>query len=321
MRNYKRKSRWTNLEGYTDGSQSSMNNSNTIPTNRISMENVSQPIYGQGVDNNGYPITDRVLMEPGMNYNFQGASSVYEEPVYQVGGYYINMPIDNQIQGFNPQNYNINYNDPFRQFNPRQFNFQGYEHPIPTYSAPTTANTEQVGGTENPENEAKNTEQQRFQFYNPYAGVDLGGASAYLGKSIGEGNTLGAVTSGLKVATGLARNFMSGLGIGKRERFIEDEYRRQQREAITGANRVQSFQEGGEMQPSIVEQVTELLSQGSTEEEVFQMLLENGVNEEEAAMIIQEASQYFKFGGMLKDKKIKGYKYNDKTSSYEVEFE
>lgn len=248
MRNYKRKSRWVNLDGYTDGSSNSLNNSNIIPTNQITMRNTSQPLYGQGIDQNGYPITDRVYMEPGNNYNFDGASAVFEEPVYQGGGYYIDMPFDNQVQGFNPQNYNTNYNDPFRQFNPRQFNFSEYEHPIPTYSAPATVETETVGGTYQSAGQTTEgkTEQERFQFYNPYAGVDLGGASTMFGKSLAEGNTFGAIASGLKVGTGLARNVLSGVGIGKRNRFIEDEYRKNQREAMTGANRVTYLQDGGQ---------------------------------------------------------------------------
>lgn len=324
MRNYKRKSRWVNLDGYTDGSSNSLNNSNIIPTNQITMRNTSQPLYGQGIDQNGYPITDRVYMEPGNNYNFDGASAVFEEPVYQGGGYYIDMPFDNQVQGFNPQNYNTNYNDPFRQFNPRQFNFTEYEHPIPTYSAPATVETETVGGTDQSAGQITEgkTEQERFQFYNPYAGVDLGGASTMFGKSLAEGNTFGAIASGLKVGTGLARNVLSGVGIGKRNRFIEDEYRKNQREAMTGANRVTYLQDGGEMQGvSPVEQIVEMINQGASEQEVFEILLQNGLSEEEAMIMMEEASQYFRFGGMLKNRKIKKYNFNEKTGDYEVEFE
>src|SRR5690606_3484212 len=77
---------WFNTTGYTDGSNTSMNNSNTIPSNQITMNNTSQPLRAQGIDESGFPTTNEVVLEPGQNYNFNNAFAVVEKPAVQVGG-------------------------------------------------------------------------------------------------------------------------------------------------------------------------------------------------------------------------------------------
>lgn len=161
---------------------------------------------------------------------------------------------------------------------------------------------------------------ERFQFFNPYGGMDLGAASYMFGNDIKSGNTGPAIFSGLRLGAGLARNFLSGMGNANRDRQVANSYAEQQRDALTQANRPQYLQEGGEVNDP-VQEVAQILSEGIPPEEVVQMLVENGVPQEQAIALVEQASQMFKFGGMLKSKKVKSYKLNEKTGNYEVEFE
>lgn len=91
-----------------------------------------------------------------------------------------------------------------------------------------------------------------FQFFNPYSGFDIPTAASTLGSSIESGDTLGTVGSGLKLATGLARNFFGGMGQQRRRDYLEKQYYEKQREGMTGTGREQMlrfggyYQEGGE---------------------------------------------------------------------------
>jgi len=65
-----------------------------------------------------------------------------------------------------------------------------------------------------------------YNIPNPYAGVDLPSAANYLGQSIQNKDTLGTVASSLKLATGLGRNVMSGMGQQNRyNQQMEDFYK------------------------------------------------------------------------------------------------
>lgn len=90
-----------------------------------------------------------------------------------------------------------------------------------------------------------------FQFFNPYAGVDIPTAAFTLGTSIKEGNTLGTVASGVKLAAGLGRNFLSGMGLANRQKQVMQGYKRNQRDYITGANRPQYMAEGGQIEKAL----------------------------------------------------------------------
>jgi len=164
--------------------------------------------------------------------------------------------------------------------------------------------------------------EQPFQFYNPYAGVNIPQAAGYLGESIANKDALGIATSGLKLATGLARNIGMGLGSANRQNQVMKSYAESQRDTVTGANRPQVlsdqgdsynsrygqdggyFQEGGEIsqeqqmegaqqnpQEQILMQVAEALQGGTQPEEVLQQLLTSGISEEEAAQLIQMVMQ------------------------------
>jgi hypothetical protein len=199
-----------------------------------------------------------------------------------------------------------------------------------------------------------------YQFVNPYSGVDLNTAAGILGSSIESGNTFGTVMSGLKLGTGLARNFLGGMGQQRvadraNQRMAEDT-----RDSMTRTNRPNTLreegwnegtgrfygQDGGEMpqeqgsqEEQMVMQVAEALQQGIPPEEVLQQLMQMGLDEAQATQLIQMVMQQlqapqqemkcggkkYKDGGeyleMLKNKRIKNYTFNSETNSYDIEFE
>jgi hypothetical protein len=65
---------------------------------------------------------------------------------------------------------------------------------------------------------------QKIQFFNPYGGVDIPTAATSLGSFIEDDNTLGVVGSGLKLAAGLTRNVMGGMGAQRRNNQVMNEY-------------------------------------------------------------------------------------------------
>lgn len=92
-----------------------------------------------------------------------------------------------------------------------------------------------------------NPQDNKVQFFNSYAGVDIPTAASYLGQSIEEGDTLGTVASAAKLGTGLARNIFGAMGRQRREDQVMQEYREDQRDYVTQANRATYMEEGGEM--------------------------------------------------------------------------
>lgn len=200
-----------------------------------------------------------------------------------------------------------------------------------------------------------------FQFFNPYMGVDIPTASYMFGQSIGEGNTGMAIATGLKTGLGLGRNVLSGLGYAKRNQKLMDEYYDNQRKTSTQENNPTYYQDGGQQAPQqtaspeeqqmqqLFEGIAGALSQGVSPEEILQELVGMGIQEQEAAQMIefvmqqltnqqqvgsqqqappQQAPQeqpMMRDGGMylerLKGKKIKNYTYNETTGNYEIEIE
>ena len=151
-------------------------------------------------------------------------------------------------------------------------------------------------------NESKSsTQQDPIQFFNPYGGVDLNSAASIFGQSLQSGDALSGIASGLKLATGLGRNFMGGFAAGKaREEAIAD-YEKNRRNAMTGAKNPTALgqdggtffaQEGGEMQQNpMLEQILMMLQQGATPEQILQQLISSGVPQEEAIQAIQMVMQ------------------------------
>jgi len=93
----------------------------------------------------------------------------------------------------------------------------------------------------------KLTNNPNIQFFNQYQGVDIPTAAYTLGTSIESGDTLGTVASSLKLATGLGRNIMGGVGQQK-------QYKRQQQdyyEKVGEHDPANSFERGGQYQDDL----------------------------------------------------------------------
>lgn len=68
------------------------------------------------------------------------------------------------------------------------------------------------------------------QLFNPHGGVDIPTAAFLFGENVGKGgDTLTAVASGAKLASGLARNIAAGAGNAKRNAFLLDEFKEEER--------------------------------------------------------------------------------------------
>lgn len=87
--------------------------------------------------------------------------------------------------------------------------------------------------------------QEDFQFFNPYAGVDIPTTANLFGQSIGQKDTGMAIASGAKLGLGLARNFVSGLGRANANNFATDDLNRRRREALLDSDPVEFAQTGG----------------------------------------------------------------------------
>lgn len=356
-----------NQLGYTDNTNTMYNNFNVIPSNNITMQNTSFPVIGQGVDANGNPVSQPVVMQPGQNYQFPNATYVEETPQFQNGGSYnvptsypptptfgnnFNQPQLNQWnsaylsgQGQPPQlNSNIQTSNGVNQWNQAYLTGQGdpyQEQPTEIQQGLIDANYPEQGVNQN--NPTTQAPLGRFQFYNPYGGYSVENASFQLGQGIQSGNTLQTVGAGLKTLTGLGRNILSGLGYQNQNEQVMEEYRRQQREALTQQNRPQYLQEGGAVgnqQEQLVQGVVQALQDGAQPEEILQALIQQGIDEQTAMQLIQAVMQQLqgqqtqpmeqnqpmmKNGGeilsQLKGRKIKSYTLNEKTGNYEVELE
>lgn len=87
-----------------------------------------------------------------------------------------------------------------------------------------------------------------IQTFNPYAGVDIPSAAAFLGQGIERGGWGGAgmaTAAGAKLGLGVARNILGGMG---RERTVQDQkdfYRDRQKEKMEGQPRYVSSNEDG----------------------------------------------------------------------------
>lgn len=100
--------------------------------------------------------------------------------------------------------------------------------------------------------ESDYTTPEQIQFFNPYGGVDIPTAAGVLGSSIESGDTLGIVGSGLKLATGLGRNILGGMGQQRRNSQVMRDYYERQRNDLTRAVVAEDggeffFQDGGKM--------------------------------------------------------------------------
>lgn len=90
------------------------------------------------------------------------------------------------------------------------------------------------------------TPQNTYQIPNPYAGADIPTAAYTLGQSIQSGNKLGIVGSGLKLATGLSRNLVSGLGQANRENQVMKDAAEEERNNRNVIQYGSKYENGGE---------------------------------------------------------------------------
>lgn len=203
-----------------------------------------------------------------------------------------------------------------------------------------TNNYDANGNAKNTGNPLDIKGEEPFQFFNPYSGFDIPTAASTLGSSIESGDTLGTVASGLKLATGLARNVFGGMGQERRKNYVTKQGYEKQREAMTGEGREIAmgrfggyYQEGGEEgmeQPQggdMQQQVAQALQQGASPEEVMQQLVQMGMPEDEAMALIQGIMQQMqpstpqlKRGGMMYYQ-VGGeeeYGYEDEEENYMI---
>lgn len=188
--------------------------------------------------------------------------------------------------------------------------------------APKESNTESTN----------NNNSQPHQFFNPYGGVDIPTAASVLGSSIASGNTFGTVMAGLKLGTGLARNFLGGMGQQRVANRANQRMAEDTRDAITRTNRVNNLreegwnegtgrfygQDGGEMsqeqgsqEEQMVMQVAEALQQGMPPEEVLQQLMQMGLDEAQATQLIQMVMQQLQGQAPQQEMKCGGKKYEE----------
>lgn len=83
-----------------------------------------------------------------------------------------------------------------------------------------------------------------YNIPNPYAGVDIPSAAHFLGRSIKNKSALGIAAGSLKIATGLGRNIVSGLGYQNRYNQVMKDYYQDQK---NNKNPEQYFAYGGKM--------------------------------------------------------------------------
>jgi hypothetical protein len=83
---YQRKHSLINKTGYTPGYSTEHNPYNIIPGEDITMRNTPYPLHGTPLDENGNPMDSGLVMQPGQEYKFGGASYVAEVPMYKDGG-------------------------------------------------------------------------------------------------------------------------------------------------------------------------------------------------------------------------------------------
>lgn len=139
---------------------------------------------------------------------------------------------------------------------------------------------------------------ERIQFFNPYAGVDIPTAATALGQFVENDNALGIAGSGLKLATGLARNFFGGIGLQRRNNQVMDDYYETQRNSLNRPEVLQDggfFQEGGvqqeEQMQNIEQQILEALQRGVQPEQIVQNLVQQGIPEEQVVQMVQAIAQ------------------------------
>ena len=270
-----------NTTGYTDGTNTANNNYNIIPSNIITMQNVSKPLTLIPIIDGKPQYNMRKIANPGdPDIDFGNeVTGVIEIPYAQsdygtIGNN--NNPFPNMGTGINynfnnsavkfPQTPNIGTN--LYGFNQ---NFQNIENNLdPSYEAykknqqgelPYTVDANGIKINRDPNlsqqqeaDQIKLTQQSSkgapfVGAINPYGGWNMANTSTFLGASIQDGNTLGIIGSAGKLITEGLRNGFSGAAAMKRYNESHDEYL--QKDALArqkqGEYWAGTYQEGGKV--------------------------------------------------------------------------
>lgn len=321
-------------------------------------QNGSLPVFNTPQEMLAYLQQNNMLpnqFNPSNNLDWATTNQLVQ-PNYQAGAY--NVPnsypptptVGNNFNNqFSPTT-NSSVNSGLNEWNQAYLTGQG--------TPPTTQPTEVQQGLidanypETVETPVTNTNNQNyqapFQFFNQYGGYDLPTATFRLGQSVEDGNTLGTVASGLKVASSLARNFLGGLSYNRRNQQLMEEYRNNQRQYLTQENNAVVMEDGGEMmqQPQneeqqLLQEVATAVQQGEDPQVILQTLVEMGIDEQTAQGMIEFVMQQLQgqqqepvptedvpvmedggtYMAQLKGKKILDYKLNTETGKYDVTYE
>lgn len=252
--NYKRK---VNKTGYKKGVDTSKNNYNIIPDNSITMDGVDMNLLALIYDSEG-ELEGMKSMKPGENYKFEKGDHVLEVPQYKKGGKneWISNKISKLVKEGKPHKQAIAIAYSMYE-NRGQSGMQyqsGMEYFMDGFDVNQLNNQNQEANqTEDPETTLDAPE--KYQFFNPYAGVDIPMAANILGQSIESGNTLGTIASGVKLAAGLGRNITAGIGFQRANQQAVDSYNEKQRRDMTKAY----YQAGGENKDLSEEDIISIL--------------------------------------------------------------
>jgi len=250
------------------------------------------------------------------------ANSMYEQQYKQVGG--IQKPVIN----YNGENPDLN--------KPSQADINTYNNyqaiPPQGISLNIDDTTDQGNNYLSQEQIDKNKEKYqntnknyKYQFFDPYKGIDIPTSAYTLGEGIETGNTLQTVGSGLKLLTGLGRNAFAGAGNARRNNFILKDAQEKYRDSLTPDT--QSFQMGGEMMPPPPQQVdpnqiAQALQQGADPNEILQMLVSSEMSQEEATQLISQIIQQLQGQQQSTEEAVMqdgGKKYKALTGEYTIE--
>lgn len=169
------------------------------------------------------------------------------------------------------------------------------------------------------------TGKELYQFDNTYGEIDFGQSMQGLGQSIKSGDTAGAALFGVNALAKGTKSFLQGYGSENRKQNILQGFSDRFRRSMTGENRPQFMKEGGYYQEGgqeaqmegetpqfesqeqsqeaqMLPQIAQALQQGTAPEQLVAYLVQNGVEQEDATEMVQQAMQQppqFKCGGKM----------------------
>lgn len=172
-----------------------------------------------------------------------------------------------------------------------------------------------------------NTTTENFSYFNPYGSFSIPDAAYKLGQGIESGNAFDIGVSSLKLATGLGRNLVSGMGTANRRENILQDYQQKARQAsrpiAQGMQNGGYFQTGGQQAQPSPEEIISAFAQstGQDPQEIIAQLQQLPPEQQQQALSEmlsalqsppeqqsqegqpnQEAQAFMQNGGKLKKK-------------------